>query len=194
MVTVTIYLILLGLIGLERLFELFLSHRNEAWVRKKGAREFGAKHFGLMKALHTTFLISCAAEVVFLERPFHPELGLPMFALLLLAQMVRYWSVFTLGRYWNVRVLVVPEAGLVDKGPYRYLRHPNYLAVILEGFAIPLVHSAWITAATFSLMNGLLLTARIRCEEKALEEHSAYKQQFSTTPRFFPARRGLTRK
>jgi methyltransferase len=189
MVTVKVYLVLLSLVALERLVELLLSRRNESWVKSKGGEEYGRRHFGAMKALHTTFLLSCAAEVVVLQRPFYPELGLSMFTLLLLAQGLRYWSVATLGRYWNVRIFVVPGAPLITDGPYRYLRHPNYLAVILEVVAIPLVHSAWITATTFTLLNGLLLTTRIRCEEKALAENAAYKQ-FATTPRLFPAQRG----
>ncbi len=194
MVTVKVYLVLLALLALERLVELLLSRRNAAWVKSQGGAEFGRRHFGWMKALHTTFLISCAAEVVFLGRPFRPALGLPMLALLLLAQALRYWSVFTLGRYWNVRVFVVPGAPLVTAGPYRYLRHPNYAAVILEGFAIPLIHSAWITATAFTLLNGFLLAARIRCEEKALEAALAYLTQFAATPRLFPAHRGFTQR
>ncbi len=194
MVTARVYFVFLGLIALERLVELLLSRRNEVWVKSKGGQEFGRKHFGFMKVLHLTFLLSCAGEVVFLGRPFHPELGLPMFTLVLVAQVLRYWSVFTLGRLWNVRVFVLPGAPLVTEGPYRYLRHPNYLAVILECFAIPLVHSAWITATAFTLLNGLLLKARIRCEENALDAHSAYHYHFGATPRLFPARRGLTRR
>ncbi len=194
MVTVKVYLVLLALLALERLVELLRSRRNESWVKSQGGTEFGRRHFGIMKALHTTFLLSCAAEVVFLNRPFLPKLGLPMLTLALGAQALRYWSVFTLGRYWNVRIFVVPGAPLVTEGPYRYLRHPNYLAVIIEGFAIPLIHSAWITATAFTFLNGLLLAARIRCEEKALGEHSAYNTLFAATPRLIPAHREPTQR
>jgi methyltransferase len=194
MVTTKAYLALLILLALERLVELVISRRNEAWVKSQGGREFGRRHFGVMKALHTAFLISCAAEVVFLGRPFLPKLGVVMIALLLFAQALRYWSVLTLGRHWNVRVFVVPGEPPVTGGPYRYLRHPNYLAVILEGLAVPLIHSAWITATAFTLLNSLLLAERIRCEEKALGEHSVYADRFASTPRLLPVHRGLKRR
>jgi methyltransferase len=193
MVTAKIYLALLALVTLERLVELVISRRNEAWVKLQGGLEFGRRHFGFMKVLHTAFLISCAVEVVLLERPFHPALGLAMIGVLLLAQALRYWSIFTLGHRWNVRIFVVPEAPLVTEGPYRYLRHPNYLAVILEVFAIPLIHSAWITATTFTFLNGLMLAERIRCEENALREHSVYNARLEATPRLLPVHRGLKR-
>ena len=193
MVTVTAYLVFLVLLAIERLVELVLSRRREAWAKMRGGREFGRGHFGFMKVLHTAFLFSCAAEVLILGRPFYPELGVPMLALAIAAQALRYWSVFTLGPYWNVRVIVIPGAQPVTNGPYRFLRHPNYLAVIMEGFAIPLIHTAWITAIAFSLLNGLLLKERICCEEKALAEHSTYREQFKNLPRLFPYLRGLDR-
>jgi methyltransferase len=117
-----------------------------------------------------------------------------MLALALAAQALRYWSVFSLGPYWNVRVIVVPGARPVSRGPYRYLRHPNYLAVIMEGFAIPLIHSAWMTAMGFSLLNAFLLKRRIRCEEEALAANSTYGEQFKDLPRLIPSFRGLERR
>jgi methyltransferase len=194
MVTVKVYLAFLALLAVERLVELLLSRRNEAWARSRGGREFGGKHFGFMKVLHALFLFSCAGEVLLLARPFHVALGLSMFLVVIFAQSVRYWSVFTLGPYWNVRVIVVPGATPVTNGPYRYLRHPNYLAVILEGFAIPLIHTAWMTAMTFTLLNGVLLAVRIRCEEQALGAHSAYDDQFGNLPRLLPTRGGVARR
>jgi methyltransferase len=194
MVTVTAYLVFLGLLGIERLVELVMSRRREAWAKMRGGREYGRGHFGFMKVLHSVFFFSCAGEVVFLRRAFYPELGVPMLALALAAQALRYWSVFTLGPHWNVRVIVVPGARPVRRGPYRYLRHPNYLAVIMEGFAIPLIHTAWITAIAFSLLNALLLKVRIRCEEEALAAHSTYREQFKNMPRLIPSFRGLDRR
>jgi methyltransferase len=188
---VAAYFVFLGLLALERLAELRLSRRNEAWAKNEGGREFGRGHFGLMKSLHTAFFFACTGEVYFLGRPFYLELGLPMFLLALLAQVLRYWSVFTLGPYWNVRVIVVPGATPVTGGPYRYLRHPNYLAVIMEGIAIPLIHTAWITAVAFTLLNAVLLTTRIRCEEKALSAHSSYNERFGSMSRLIPRRRGF---
>jgi methyltransferase len=122
-----------------------------------------------MVALHVGLLVACAAEVVVGNRPFLPWLGWPMLGLVLLSQALRYWCIATLGAQWNTRVIVVPGLTLVTRGPYRWLRHPNYLAVVVEGFALPLVHSAWITAAGFTALNAVLLLGfRIPTEERAL--------------------------
>lgn len=185
---VTAYLILLGLLGLERLVELRLSHRNAAWARARGAVEYGQGHFGWMKLLHTAFLFGCAAEVLLLGRPFVPAVGWPMLAVALGAQGLRYWAVASLGRRWNTRVLVLPTAPAVTRGPYRLMRHPNYLAVILEGIAIPLLHSAWITALLFSALNAALLVVRIRCEESALARHNDYHSRLGRRRRFLPGK------
>ena len=162
------YLGFLGLVALERMFELALSRKNAAWAFARGGVEAGGEHFFAMKLLHTSFLAACALEVVLLDRPFLPWLGLPMLGLALGAQSLRYWAVTSLGRRWNVRVITIPGMPLETSGPYRFLRHPNYLAVALEGIAIPLIHTAYLTAIGFTLLNGLMLRTRIRCEEHAL--------------------------
>jgi methyltransferase len=183
---VTWYLALLALLGLERIGELLLSRRNAAVMVARGAIEVGQRHFRAMKLLHTAFLVACAAEVIVLRRPFVPLLAVAMLVLVILAQVLRYWAVFTLGTRWNVRVLVTPGDAAVVTGPYRYVRHPNYLAVIVEGFAVPLVHSAWLTALAFTVCNAALLTVRIRCEEAALAEHCRYRERVGTLRRFIP--------
>ena len=121
-----------------------------------------------MVTIHTALLVGCVVEVWALHRPFIPWLGWPMLAVAALSQVLRWWCVTTLGRRWNTRVIVVPNAALVRQGPYRWLHHPNYVAVVAEGLALPLVHTAWLTAAVFSLANALLLTVRIRTENSAL--------------------------
>jgi len=190
----TAYLLLLGALGAERLFELRLSARHAAWALARGGVEEGRRHFAFMKGLHTAFLFACAAEVVLLRRPFVPALGWPMLALALAAQALRYWAVRSLGPHWNVRVIVVPGAAAVTRGPYRFLRHPNYLAVVIEGFAVPLIHGAWCTAVAFSLVNAALLAVRIRCEERALAQHSDYAARFAGAPRFWPGRAAVERR
>lgn len=168
------YLALLALIAVERVVELVISARNASWARKQGGIEFGQGHFRVMTLLHGSWFIGAAVEVVLVERPLIPTLAIIMLTLLVLAQATRYWAILTLGRYWNVRVIVVPGASVVTRGPYALMRHPNYLAVVLEGFAVPLIHSAWITALTFTLLNALVLTVRIRCEEAALSQYCDY--------------------
>jgi len=103
-----------------------------------------------------------------LHRPFIGWLGWPMLAVVAASQVLRWWCVATLGRRWNTLVIVMPDAPLVRRGPYRFLHHPNYVAVVAEGLALPLVHTAWLTAIGFTLANWLLLTVRIRVENAAL--------------------------
>lgn len=181
-----LYLLLLLLIIAQRLVELAVSRRNERRVVALGAREFGRGHYPVMVALHTAFLISCPAEVLLLGRPFIPWLGVPMLALLLLAQGLRYWAISTLGERWTTRIFVLPEVPPVVGGPYRFIRHPNYLAVVVEVLALPLVHTAWVTALVFSVANAFLLRVRIRAEEAALASTANYSEVLGDHPRFLP--------
>jgi methyltransferase len=190
---VTYYLVFLTLVALERFYEISLSRRHVAWARQRGGKEFGASRFAVLKALHAGLLVSSAAEVLLLGRPFIPFLGYPMLVLVVAAMALRYWAVLALGPYWSVRVVVVPGATPVTSGPYRYLRHPNYVAVVAEGLAIPLLHTAWITATWFSVLNAFALRDRIRCEEQALAEHCSYQQYLGDRPRFLPVGQGARR-
>jgi methyltransferase len=164
------YLVLLGATAAERIVELVLSARHARAAFARGGVEYGRAHFPALVALHVGLLLACAAEVVLGGRPFLPWLGWPMLALVLLSQALRYWCIVTLGQQWNTRVIVVPGAGRVSGGPYRFLPHPNYVAVVVEGFALPLVHTAWITALVFTVVNAVLLVGvRIPVEERALK-------------------------
>jgi len=163
-----LYLGFLALIAFERGVELFLSRRNARHARAAGAVESGRGHYPVMVAFHTLFLISCAAEMLLVPRSFPGALGWVALGLALLAQGLRYWAVASLGARWNTRVLVWPGVPPVTSGPYRFLRHPNYLAVVVEMAAVPLVYGAWVTAIVFSVGNLFLLSVRIRSEERAL--------------------------
>lgn len=165
------YLALILATGVERLVELVISKRNARWAFDRGGIEYGGGHFPAMVALHTGLLIACVAEVYLLDRPFIPWLGWPMLALVVLCQAGRYWIISSLGHQWNTRVIVVPGLGRVERGPYRFswMRHPNYIVVAIEGIALPLVHSAWVTAIVFTVLNAVLLLAfRIPTENRAL--------------------------
>ncbi len=162
----TWYLVLLALVGLERIAELVVSTRNIAWARANGAVETGLDHYPVMVVLHLGLLLGCAVEAFY--RPFLPWLGWPMLAVTLAAQALRWWCITTLGRRWNTRVVVVPGLPLVTTGPYRWWRHPNYVAVVAEGIALPLVHTGWITATVFTFANAALLRVRLRTENAAL--------------------------
>lgn len=162
------YAALIAAVGVERLAELVVAQRNLAWSRQRGGIEFGASHYPLMVVLHTGLLFGCLAEVSWLHRPFIPALGWPMLAVVVVAQGLRWWCIRTLGRQWNTRVVVIPGAARVVGGPYRLLSHPNYVAVVAEGIALPLVHTAWLSALIFTVLNAALLYRRISVENSAL--------------------------
>ena len=162
------YTLLIGAVAGERVAELVVSQRNLLWSRARGGVEFGARHYPVMVVLHTGLLAGCLVEPITLRRRFIGRLGWPMLAIVLAAQGLRWWCIATLGRQWNTRVVVVPGAGRVAEGPYRVVPHPNYVAVVAEGVALPLVHTAWITALVFSVLNAALLRTRIKVENAAL--------------------------
>jgi methyltransferase len=162
------YVLLVAAIGAERLVELVVAERNRRWSTARGGTEFGSGHYPVMVLLHTGLLAGCLWEAIALHRPFLPALGFSMLALVVAAQVLRWWCITTLGRQWNTRVIVVPGAPRVTGGPYRLLPHPNYVAVVAEGFALPLVHSAWITALAFTVLNATLLKTRLDVENAAL--------------------------
>ena len=162
------YVLLIAVVACERLAELVIARRNLAWSLERGGVEVGAGHYPVMVVLHTAFLVGCLAEVILLDRPFLPALGWSMLAIVVAAQALRWWCITTLGPRWNTRVVVIPGAPRVDGGPYRLFSHPNYVAVVAEGIALPLVHTAWITALVFTVLNAALLTRRITTENAAL--------------------------
>lgn len=164
----TAYTVLLLAVAAERVVELVVSQRHLRWARERGALESGQGHYPVMVVLHIALLVGCLVEVHALDRPFVAWLGWPMLAVVAGAQALRWWCIATLGSQWNTRVVVVPGLPLVSRGPYRWLRHPNYLAVVAEGVALPLVHDAWLTAVVFTALNAVLLSVRIRYENRLL--------------------------
>ncbi len=176
--TRVLYSLLLGAVVLERLVELAITQRNRAWALAQGGLEIGEGHYPWMVALHTLLLIACPAEVWLLDRPFVPGLALVMSILLVLTMALRYWAIATLGKRWTTRVVCVPGLPVITGGPYRFLRHPNYLAVVIEVLVLPLVHTAWLTALLFSIGNLFVLRTRIAVEEGALDEHNDYRESF----------------
>jgi methyltransferase len=162
------YTLLVAAVAVMRLVELSVARRNLRWARERGGVETGAGHYPVMVALHGGLLAGCVAEVWVAGRPFLPALGWPMLGLLVAAHALRWWCIRTLGPQWNTRVVRVPGAPLVTGGPYRWLNHPNYVAVVAEGIALPLVHTAWITALAFTALNALLLRVRLGVERAAL--------------------------
>lgn len=165
-------------VALQRLLELRRSARNERDLRQRGGLEAGASHYPWMVALHTGLLVSAPLEVWILERPLLPVLSSVMAVALLGATVLRYWTMRTLGERWTTRVIYLPGTEAVTGGPFRWVRHPNYLAVMVETLALPMLHTAWLSAAVFTALNAVLLRKRIRVEEAALREHTNYASAF----------------
>ena len=158
-----------ALVALQRLLELLLSRRHERRARANGAIEHGADHYKPTVALPTLWLLSTFVEGA-LRAPDFPVYWPVPLAAFLLVQPLRYWAIASLGENWNTRILVVPGAKPVRRGPYRYLKHPNYVVVVVEILTFPLIFGAWITALIFSALNAVLLCVRIREEDRALRE------------------------
>ena len=168
-----LYTIFVLATGLERLYELRISKINARIAMEQGGNEVGRGHFPWMVALHTSLLVGAIAEVWIFDRPFIIWLGIPMLIITLACQCARYWIISTLGWQWNTRVIVVPGAQRIRRGPYRFrwLRHPNYWIVVIEGIALPMIHTAWVTAVIFAILNAILLLGfRIPTEDEALKE------------------------
>ncbi len=168
MTSLTAFTVLVLLVGLERVAELVVSKRNAAWSMAHGGREAGRGHYPVMVVLHTGFLVAMLVEAWVVRPDVPAALAWSMLALVVAAQALRWWCIATLGRRWNTRVIVVPGLPPVTGGPYRFLPHPNYVAVVVEGVALPMVHLAWITAVVFTVANAVLLSVRIRVEDAAL--------------------------
>lgn len=178
------YTALIALVGVERLGELALSLRNAARAFARGAVEVGRGHYRVMTIFHTAFLVACVAEAWARPRPVPFALMAGALTGAALAQALRYWAIATLGDRWNTRVIVLPHAAPVVGGPYRFVRHPNYLAVVVEMACLPLIQGAWMTAIAFSLGNAALLLVRIRAEEAALGPR--WSAAFAGRGRFVP--------
>ena len=166
-----ILIIAVALVATQRLLELFLARRNERKTRVKGAVERGQEHYLSIVALHSLWLGSTLVEGI-LRGPEFPTLWMVPLAFFLLVQPLRYWAIFSLGESWNTKILVVPGAALIRRGPYRYLNHPNYVAVVVEILTLPLIFGAWVTAFVFTALNAILLYIRIREENRAFAELS----------------------
>ncbi len=163
-----VFTILIALVAVERVVELVVSKRNLRWSAEHGGVEYGRSHYPYMVVLHVFLLVGSLVEVWVWQKPLIPALAWAMFALLLASQALRWWCIATLGKRWNTLVVIVPGMPRVTGGPYRWLNHPNYVAVVIEGIALPMVGFAWVTALVFTALNLPLLAVRLRVENAAL--------------------------
>lgn len=172
-----IFLIIITLVIVQRIIELIIAKRNEAIMLSKGAYEVGKEHYPYMIALHTFFFLSLMIEVMY----FHLTTSVLfpiLFSFFIIVQCIRVWCLTSLGQFWNTKIIILPGANVVKKGPYKFFRHPNYVVVSTEIVLLPLMFEAYFTAILFTLLNLAILSIRIPIEEKALIEETNYTQQF----------------
>lgn len=162
------FTILIGLVAIERIIELVISNRNLRWSFAQGGIEYGRSHYKYMVAIHVFLLGGSLIEVWHFRPALTPTLSWIMFLLAISSQALRWWCISTLGKRWNTLIVIIPGKPLCKAGPYKWFKHPNYVAVVIEGFALPMVGSAWRTAIIFTVLNAAVLTARIRSENAAL--------------------------
>jgi len=185
-ITVPAYILLLLLVALLRLAEVRISRRNQRKLAAKGIVKLSEPHFRWMVLFHAGILVSAGVEVVFLHRPFLPFLALAMGIVFLLVNCLRWWVIHVMSEHWNVQVMASAELGVVVEGPFRWVRHPNYAAVFVELIALPLIHTAWMTALVGAVIHRWILSQRLKVEEPFLMSNPAYLAAMGSKPRFFP--------
>lgn len=157
--------LVLGFVIGQRLGELWLARRNTLRLQAEGAFEVGASHYPLFILLHSGWILAMAVAI-----PWHTQPNVILLALFLILQLGRVWVIASLGRFWTTRIITLPGTQLVRTGPFRYVRHPNYMIVAGEIAILPLAFGAWEIAAMFTLMNLILVLHRIRIEEEVLRD------------------------
>lgn len=162
------FFLLCSLMVAARLFEIILAKSHEKILIEEGGIEVGADHYKWIVALHVSFFVSLIVEVLF-RSGVNLKLATVPLILFLVIQVFRIWTIVSLGKYWNTKIIVLPGADLIKKGPYRWVKHPNYAIVALEIATFPLIFHAFVTSILFTLLNGAMMYVRIPVESQALE-------------------------
>ena len=173
----SLFYFVVGFVIIQRIVELFVARKNEQWIRAQGGYEVGAKHYPFMVAIHVGFFIALIFEVMVFERSM-PSYWMFLFVVFACLQLMRVWVISSLGKFWNTKILVLPGAHVVKKGPFNFIRHPNYVVVTLEIITIPSMFGAYFTVLVFTILNFVILSIRIPIEEAALREVTDYKEVF----------------
>ncbi|WP_078551354.1 isoprenylcysteine carboxyl methyltransferase family protein [Bacillus alkalicellulosilyticus] len=186
------FLFIIIIVVIQRLVELLIANRNAKWMKAQGGIEIGASHYKYIVFLHISFFISLLIEGLRTTSEMTSWWWIP-FILFVIAQIGRVWSLSSLGKYWNTRIIILPGAKVVAKGPYRFMRHPNYVIVATEIIVLPIMFQAYVTAIVFTILNAIILSIRIREEENGLRSLTDYEKVFENRFRFIPFLRGLRR-
>ena len=184
--SVRAFLALLAAVGLLRGVELAISREHQRALATRGVPKAPDPYFRWMVILHAGILGGAALEVWLLRRPLIPLLAIVMAVLFALANVLRWWVIRTLGAHWNVQVMDSTRLGVIVSGPFRFVRHPNYAAVFAEMLALPLIHTAWITALAGSIAHVVVLAQRLSTEERVLFADPGYRSAMANKPRFLP--------
>ncbi|MFC4618853.1 isoprenylcysteine carboxyl methyltransferase family protein [Camelliibacillus cellulosilyticus] len=180
------FIVLILFVACQRMVELVIAKRNERRLRAMGAYEIGGEHYKWIVLLHALFLFVLISEVLLFHKKPAPWFWIP-FGVFLIAQVARVWAIMSLGLFWNTKIIILPGADVVARGPYRYVRHPNYLIVFLEILTLPLIFQAYFTAILFTLLNAVfIIGVRVPDEEKALFEVTNYRERMAHKHRFIP--------
>lgn len=185
--SVRLYLALIATVSVLRLLELARSRRNQLRLAKAGSQRSDEPGFKWMVALHAAMFAGSSAEVILADRPWIPVLGWTALVLFLAGNALRWWAILTLGPRWNTGVMSASRLGIVtSEGPYRWMRHPNYTGIFVEMLALPLIHTAWVTALLGSLVHVFLLRNRVKLEESVMRNDPVWRAAFENRSRFVP--------
>ena len=157
------FIIYITLLIIQRFSELTIARRNEKWLRSQGAIEYGREHYPFIVTMHTLFFVSMIIEYIFSP---HMNINWVFLILVVMVMSFKFWALSSLGKYWNTKIFRIPGVYPVKKGPYKFLKHPNYMEVVLEIALIPLVFHLYLTAILFTILNAVMLYVRIKVEEK----------------------------
>jgi len=177
------FIIFISVVIIQRVVEMWVAKKNEIWIKKQGGMEAGRIHYKMMVLIHGCFFLSLLTEVYGLKRPMISNWWI-FLVLFVLTQMGRIWVITSLGKFWNTKILVLPNAKIIQKGPYRWFKHPNYIIVTLELFIIPFMFQAYYTLIAFFIFNQLILAVRIPAEEKMLGLYTNYLEKQKPASRF----------
>ncbi|WP_110112312.1 isoprenylcysteine carboxylmethyltransferase family protein [Bacillus sp. CGMCC 1.16541] len=183
-----IFYTLLVILAIQRMMELFIAKRNEKWMKKQGAIEVGQTHYKWIVIVHMCFFLSLFIEVQWFQKVVS-NWWVWLTLLFVIVQAARVWAISSLGKYWNTKIIILPEADVVLKGPYKFIKHPNYVIVAIEFIVIPLLFHAHITMILFSVLNVAILSVRIPSEEKALKLFTNYETSTQQHRRFIPIKK-----